>query len=394
MGLFRHQRQQMQAEAVPIPLKPTERLQSLDVLRGLDILFLIGIQPFLLKLLPLIRGWDLPGIDFVQGQLTHCSWVGFTTWDLVMPLFIFMSGITLPFSLAKHQGQGWKQGHLWLRLMRRVVILWILGGIVQGNFLSLNWDQIHLYTNTLQAIAVGTLIAWPAVLLLSVRWQVGLIAMLIFGYWMVFVIFGGDSYAQGHNIAETIDRAVLGRFRDGASLSPEGIVRFSASYHYAWVLPSLNFGAQMLLGAQAGNLLRSGLPAVTKIRMMSLCGFGLVMFGWTFHLFHPVIKPIYSGSMVMVSCGYAFLLMMFFYWLVDLRKVRRPFAWVQVIGCNALLAYVLHEYVSFDSVVNSLFFGLRQYMGEAYVLIPPLAVFGLIYGILWLLKECKLYLRA
>lgn len=375
----------------PLKAIQPERLASLDVLRGLDMIFLIALQPLLLIV---FRIWDIPGEAWIKNQLTHCSWVGFHLWDLVMPLFLLMSGVTLPFALAKHREQGWRNHSLWLRLFRRIVLLWVLGGICQGNFLALNPDRIYLFTNTLQAIAVGTLIAFPAVLLLSVRKQIALILLLLFSYWMVFLVFGNDSYAQGSNIADTIDKAVLGRFRDGASVMSDGTVRFAGWYHYTWILSGLNFGAQMLIGAMAGHILRAGGAPITKVRLLSMCGFLMVIFGWLLDFFHPVIKPLWTSSMVMVSSGYAFLLIMFFYWLVDLRNVRKPFGWVTVVGCNALLAYTIFCAVRFNSITDSLFFGLEPYLGKGYALVAPFATFLLIWGLLCLLYRQKLFLRA
>lgn len=368
------------------------RLESLDVLRGLDIVFLIGLQPFLMMV---FKVFDVPGEEFLRDQLSHRSWEGFTLWDLVMPLFIFMSGITLPFSLAKHKGEGWPRYELWLRLLRRVVILWVLGGLCQGNFLALDINRIYLFSNTLQAIAAGTLIAYPAVLLLSTRKQIALTAGLLIAYWLVFLIFGDNAYLRGHNIAETIDMNVLGRFRDGAVTLPDGTVKFAPWYNYAWILPTLSFGAQMLLGAQAGNILRSAKEPNARRNLLMICGIALVAAGWGLHFAGlPVIKTIYTPSMVLVSCGYAFMLMGFFYWLVDIRGVRKPFGWLRIVGCNALLGYVLFSVVRFGSVVDSLFGGLQRHMGDSYALIPPLIIFGIIWLILWLCTRQKIFLRA
>lgn len=137
-------------------VKPSARLASLDILRGFDLFLLVFFQPVFVQIFSRWRGNKV--VDFFLYQFDHVVWQGFSLWDLVMPLFLFMVGAAMPFSFEKFNKDPNKRA-IYLRIIRRVIILFILGMVVQGNLLSLDLSRVYLYTNTLQAIAVGYLIA-------------------------------------------------------------------------------------------------------------------------------------------------------------------------------------------------------------------------------------------
>ena len=139
-------------ETQNVSLMP-QRIESLDALRGLDLFFLVAFGPFARTL---IKAAELPCLDGLYKQLSHVQWEGFAVWDLIMPLFLFMSGITIPFAFSRMKQERDKRA-LIRRLTKRVLLLWIFGMIVQGNLLGLDPDHIYFYTNTLQTIAVGYL---------------------------------------------------------------------------------------------------------------------------------------------------------------------------------------------------------------------------------------------
>ena len=114
------------------------RLASLDVLRGLDLFLLVFFQPVFMKL---ARALDWPLLEPFVYQLRHEPWEGFRCWDMIMPLFMFMAGAAMPFSLSKYNNN---TPALWKKVMRRFAILFILGMIGQGNLLGLDPKDIHL----------------------------------------------------------------------------------------------------------------------------------------------------------------------------------------------------------------------------------------------------------
>lgn len=195
---------------------PTERLASLDILRGFDLFLLVFFQPVFVSLGQRL-GW--PWLDSVLYQFDHEVWVGFRFWDLVMPLFLFMTGASMPFSFSKFKNTPDK-GSVYRKILKRFVLLFIFGMIVQGNLLGLDPKHLYLYTNTLQAIATGYLIAAIILLHCSLKWQIIATALLLVIYWIPMT-FCGDFTPEG-NFAEYVDRFILGRYRDGVYWNEDG----------------------------------------------------------------------------------------------------------------------------------------------------------------------------
>lgn len=168
-----------------------QRIAAIDALRGFDMFFLTG------GLALVVSGINLfydRSPEWLVKHSTHVAWEGFAAWDLVMPLFLFIVGTAMPFSFSRRIGSEpvWK---IYLKVARRVVALFLLGMVVQGNLLSFEPSKMSLYCNTLQAIASGYLIAAICLLHLSVRWQVAVTGLLLVVYWLVmkFVPFSDPS---------------------------------------------------------------------------------------------------------------------------------------------------------------------------------------------------------
>jgi len=116
--------------------------------------------------------------QYTMPQSEHTPWAGFTAWDLIMPLFLFVVGAAMPFSFAKRLEHSESKGRIYLHVLYRVVILWALGMIAQGHLLEYELPRFHLYSNTLQAIAAGYLISSILLLSLRLRWQFAVTAAL------------------------------------------------------------------------------------------------------------------------------------------------------------------------------------------------------------------------
>ena len=141
--------------------KIAERIMSVDALRGFDMLMIIYVGRFFRGL---NLGADIPVTQFLAKQCTHPEWFGFHFWDLIMPLFLFVVGAVIPFSMDKRLDKDPSRPHLYRHLIRRFIILFVLGWIVQGRLLNLDINEFRIFCNTLQAIAVGYLAACIAYL--------------------------------------------------------------------------------------------------------------------------------------------------------------------------------------------------------------------------------------
>lgn len=343
------------ASAVP------QRLASLDILRGFDLFLLVFFQPVFVAL---GQQAQLPWLTPLLVQFDHEVWEGFRCWDLVMPLFLFMTGASIPFALSRYK-EGSNRTEAYRKIARRFVILFLLGMVVQGNLLGLDPMHIYLYTNTLQAIACGYAIASLAWLHSSLKGQLVLTIGLLIAYALP-MMWVGDFSPEG-NFAEQVDRLILGRFRDATYWDEHGQWHFSPYYNYTWIWSSLTFGVTVLLGSFAGQLMKAGKTQRLKVAgRLAGIGIALVIGGSLWGLQMPIIKRLWTSSMTLLSGGYCFLLMALFYYIIDCKGHTKGLEWLKIYGMNSITAYMLGECVNFRCIAASLFYGLERYMGDYY----------------------------
>lgn len=372
----------------------SKRLESLDALRGFDLFFLVALGPLMHSL---ARTANVEWLNESMWVFSHVSWEGFSPWDLIMPLFLFMSGISMPFSLSRYKSISDKRPLL-RRLAKRILLLWIFGMMCQGNLLALDPNTIYLYSNTLQAIATGYLITALLFLFTSRRTQIITAVVLLLVYWttMQFITvdgYGGGNYTPQGNLAEWIDNTVLGRFRDTAQVI-DGKMVVADWYHYTWILSSLNFGVTVLTGLFAGYIAKYKIEEKKKLKLYFGTGITMVIAGWLWNFQMPVIKTIWTSSMVLVSSGYCFLLMGLFYYWIDYKGHRSGITWLKVYGMNSIVAYMLANVVNFRCIGESLFYGLEQYMGSYYSFLMTLWNIGAVYVIIWFMYKRGIFLKV
>ena len=347
------------------PSLAASRLGSLDILRGLDLFFLLFLQPVLVSVLQAV---DQPWVRAIMYHFDHERWVGFRLWDLVMPLFLFMVGTSMPFSFAKYRNPGVPKGNVYKKILRRFLLLFLFGMIVQGNLLAFDPSKLMIYNNTLQAIAVGYVIAALVILNCRVPVQILVCVLLMAIYWVPMAVNG--DYSPEGNFAFAVDREVIGRFR--------------GDLEYTWIWSSLTFGATVLLGALAGQVIRSS-RGTRSAAVLSLAGVGLIGVGLLASAAGmPIIKKLWTSSMTLYSAGWCFLLLGVFHYIVDCRGWSRGLVSLMIYGMNPITAYVLGEVVDFRSIVRSVSYGLEPILGDFY---PAWLTFGN-FLILFLILRC------
>ena len=267
----------------------------------------------------------------------------------------------------------------------------------QGNLLALNPDKIYLFSNTLQAIAIGYLISAIMFIHLNLRWQIIASAGLLIVYWALLTFvridgFGGGNFTPDLNLAEYIDRVVLGRFRDGVTVTESGLD--FGKYRYTWIVSSLNFGVTVMTGIFAGQIMKSGIPKLKKVQWLTVGGVAMIVAGQLWGLQMPVIKKIWTSSMTLHSSGICFLLMALFYYLIDYKDFGKYLNWLKIYGMNSIMAYMLFMVVNFNSISQSLFYGTEQYLGDYYRVLLRLVNVSIIFLILWIMYRRKIFLKV
>lgn len=366
----------------------TKRLESLDMLRGFDLFMLVCFQPIFGTLTYMHN--DVPIFHFMNTQMDHVVWEGFRAWDLVMPLFLFMAGAAMPFSFDKYKSEP-NKSTIYKRILKRVIILFILGAIVQGNLLSLDIHKLRLFSNTLQAIAVGYLIAAILQLHFSNRNQYIITGALLFVFW-AGMTFGGDFTPMG-NLAEKIDRAVLGRFMDYVYYDESGQWHFDDNYTYTWIFSSLVFGVTVMLGVFAGKIMKNSSDKMRNTKKMFIWAAALLAAGALLSLQTPIIKRFWSASMTLWSGGLCFLLMAIFYYVIDVKGKLKWMTFLKFYGMNSIVAYCLGEAMNFRSVAQSVLFGLEKHTPDFYPQILTVANFLILFLILRYMYRAKIFVK-
>ena len=373
-------------------MDPDKRLASLDVLRGLDLFLLLVAGPLIHTFLRINTS---PVWDGVRHQVSHVSWEGFVLWDIIMPLFLFMSGATIPFSMAKYREGVLPGKQFYLKLLRRFVLLFFLGWIVQGNLLNLDFKTFHPFANTLQAITVGYVFTALAFVHFGRkgRWFFGTVCFL--AYLLVFIIFGHMNMDPQDNIAMVVDKAVLGSHRDGVIWNPDGSWTWNEGYQYTWILSSLNFIVTVMLGCYAGVLLKDQTyrPSYRAI-LLGGAGVMMVVLGLAMDSFFPIIKKIWSSSMTLYSGGICSIALALTYLIVDGWGIKLGWGWLKCFGMNSITAYFIGEAVNFSSVSRSFLHGFEHLTGDYYPLVITSGNVLILFLILWVMYRKGLFLKV
>lgn len=333
-----------QPELPSSPPPPPERLVSIDALRGFDMIWIIGLED-VVKLL--CRALPCPATETIAHQLEHKAWEGFAFYDLIFPLFVFLAGLSLVFSLERIVKQGGTAAAL-RRIFRRSLLIYLLGVFSYGGIAE---GLAHVrWVGVLQRIAISYFFA--ALIFLGLKGRAKPMALVCFGillaYW-AFLSFvpvpdgGPDRFAEGQNWPNYVDQHWLpGRRWDG-QWDPEGILSG---------LPAIS---TCLLGVFGGLLLKyPSLSNGTKVSRLLLGGAILVALGFAWGLQFPVIKKIWSSSYVLVAGGYSYMLVAGFFLVVDVLKIRfwtLPLLWV---GTNAITAYMANNIIEYGQLAERL----------------------------------------
>ena len=362
---------------------PGGRIVAIDALRGFDMFWIIGGRQLALAVTAAATD-PVPG--WLKYQLSHPAWLGFSAWDLIMPLFLFIVGAAMPFSFAKRLSQGSSRTGLYWKIVRRTVVLFVLGMAVQGNLLDFDLSHLHLYCNTLQAIAIGYLIASLVMLHVGILGQIVVTLLLLVVYWLLLAWVPLPGHQAGilqpdANLALAIDEFFLGSFRDGTS--------------YTWILSSLGFAATVLLGVLSGHILGSTLQPWSKVLVLTVVGISCLAGGWVWAtwLGFPIIKHIWTSSMVLWAGGWSYLLLALFYLAIDVLGFRRwafPFI---VIGMNAITIYVANAFIPWHDISNRLVGGLAGHLAAAGPVLVSFTAVLLAWLVLYHMYRQRIFLR-
>jgi len=360
------------------------RLLSLDALRGFDMFWIIGGDA-LFRSLAEVTGWGWARAW--AAQLEHVEWAGFHFYDLIFPLFMFISGVAIPFSLLAKAETAADRRPIYLKLVRRALLLVFLG-FVYNHLTNLDFAT-QRYASVLGQIGLAYLFA--ALIMLKVRslkGRIGVLAAILAGYAAVQLLVpvpgvGAGVLTPEGTINGWIDRLLLpGRLYD-TIFDPEGILCiFSAT-------------SVTLMGALAGLVLKSGrIAAYRKTLILAAGGVGLAALGHVLAGWYPIIKKAWTATFDIYAAGLSAILLALFYLVIDVWGLRKWSFAFRVIGLNSITIYLGSRMIDFDYTSKFLFGGLARLSGAAGVLVLEAGVIAVEWLALDFLYRQKVFLRV
>ena len=321
----------------------------MDALRGFDMLFIMGGGQLILSICAACGAADSA---FAQ-QFHHVPWEGFHFEDTIFPLFLFVAGVSFPFSMDKRLANGATKASLCWHSIRRGLTLVFLGFVANRVF-RLDFDHLRYY-GVLQLIGFSWMVAALLFIGFGAKVRAVIAVVLLLGSWLFFRSMGAPDFPEAApftpegNFGCWIDRTVIGTNHIYKKLfDPEGA---------ASLLPSI---VMPMLGMFAGQVLKGPLSDGRKTLLLLGSSVLLVASGLLFSGVQPIVKAMWSSSFVLVAGGYAAAMLAVFYWIIDVKGWRGWSFFFTVIGMNSITIYMAQRIVDFRGIASFFLGGLAS----------------------------------
>ena len=362
------------------------RLLSIDTLRGFDMLMIAGAGAFI-SLLHGKTGWGW--VDAVALQFEHPPWNGFTFYDFIMPLFLFIAGLSLPFSLNKGLALGQTKSDLYRKAFKRMLILIALGILYKNAPIPfLEWSKIR-FVSVLGRIGFAGFITTVLYLNFGFQKRIFWIAgLLLFYYAALFLIpvpgYGAGNLSFEGNLVGWIDRNILpGRLLQG-------------TYDELGLFTQMPALCLTILGSLAGDMIRrANATEYRKLGQLAVAGVICLVIAAVWSLHFPINKHLWTSSFIMLTGGMAFLTFGLFYWLIDILGWRGWTFFFVVIGMNSLTIYLAYRLIDFRYTSRLLFEGLYIQTAEKWhPVLESLGALALVWVFLYILYRLKIFVKV
>ena len=362
------------------------RLESIDALRGFDMLFLVGGAAFFTALAPLLPE---PFGSGLAAHMTHAKWAASYAYDYIFPTFLFMAGVSWPFSYAGQVARGRTTGQIHAKIFWRLTALLLLGWFRAG-ILKFDWDHLRL------ASVIGRIgVAWAVAAFLymhtSIRSQILLCLAFLVGYWAILYFIPNPEVvvppgktplsSPAYCICGWVDRNYLMVAKPGFD---------------GGTFATLGMPVTAMFGVLTGALLRrTDLSGNRKSLLLLAMAASLALLGIVWLPWCPNIKAIWTPTYALIAGAIAVALMAVFYWIVDVKGVRRWARLGVVFGCNAITIYMLNMFVDFSRVSHYCLDGVAGFFSpQAAKAIVALGKIGVMWLLMWFMMKRKIFLRV
>lgn len=353
-----------------------KRLLSIDALRGFDMFWILGGEKLFAAFF-IITGWSV----FHMGaeQMEHSIWHGFTAYDLIFPLFIFLSGVSLGIGakpLSSYSPE--KAKSILLHGYKRLALLIFLGVLYNhgwGNGIPVSLEDTR-FVSVLGRIGISWFVAAMLVWYVSERtqWVVAITILVIYWLMLQFVtlgnVGGGDFTAEGALNVWFDQNFLPGATYQNLPLNPEGL------------LSNVTSVVNALIGVFVGRYMLKHMQEAKKLIIyLTIAGISLVLTGYAWGAFFPINKTLWTSSFVLVTAGYSILLLTVFYALIDVLDFKNWAKVFAVIGTNSIIVYLGSSLINWSYTSKSLFGGFISIAPEGW---KDLVLFGGMLLLQWL----------
>jgi predicted acyltransferase len=370
-----------------------ERLYSLDVLRGFDMFWIIGGGSLIGAI---AKSTDWNWMHTLALQMHHVKWEGFRFYDLIFPLFMFIVGVVIPYSILSKQEKGTPRKQLILKAARRFGILFLLGlvynGVFQKGFSDARYVSILAQIGFAYFVTV-LIVLFSGSQVKRLLWLIGILAgVAILQLFVPVPGFGAGVLTPEGHINGYIDRMLLpGKLMYG----PDGPTSGQGIYDALGILSTVSSAGITLLGVFAGSILRLyTISGSRKAAILAGIGITLIIFSLIIAPFYPVIKNCWTSTYTLRTGGISFVLVAVFYLVIDVWGWKKWSLFFAVIGLNSITIYVSTRIVHYSYTSQYLFGWLANYAGDYGPVVILLGVIFIEWMLLYYLFRNRIFLKV
>jgi predicted acyltransferase len=333
-----------------------------------------------------ITGWAW--VDSLALQFEHPRWNGFAFYDFIMPLFLFIAGLSLPFSLSKSTSLGLTKRDLYFKAFRRMLVLIALGILYKNAPIPFLEPSKIRVVSVLGRIGFAGFITTLLYLNYGFRGRIFWIGGLLLFYYAALYLIPVPGYGAGDlsfegNLTGWIDRTFLpGRLLQG-------------TYDELGLFTQIPALCLTVMGSLGGDILRRGNDTEQKkLANLVICGVICLAVAALWSLHFPINKHLWTSSFILLTGGLGFLTFALFYWVIDIRKFRSWTFFFMVIGMNSLTIYLAYRLIDFGFTSRLFFEGLYSNMAEKWhPVFQNLGALALVWVFLYVLYRMKIFVK-
>ncbi len=362
-----------------------ERLLSLDTLRGFDMVMLMG-GGWIIVTLANATGWGW--LETLAVQQEHVDWIGFRFYDMIFPLFMFISGVAIPYAIHSKLDKGIAKSVLlrkiFIRLLALIVLGFIYNGVLEGGFTNMRAASV------LAQIGFGYFFAalislYSKSIKGSIYWLLGILSgVAVLQLFVPVPGYGAGNFEPAATINAWLDQKLLpGRLYDKV-FDPEGILCIVSAVSIT------------ILGSLAGYVIRSSSAKPSKKALyIAAAGVGLTAFALALSPVYPIIKKMWTVPYVMLAAGVSALLLSLFYYVIDVKGSKNWTLFFRVFGMNSITIYMGARIIDFGGVSHFFLNWFSIHISEPWgAVLIAIGALMLEWALLYFLYKKRIFLRV